>query len=169
MKKLTVLVDMDSITVDLMGPWLDAYNTKVRAPTSPVLKLENITTWDMHKLVPETFAIYKIIEEPGFFRHLPALPGALAGIQALLAAGHDPFLLTAASGNAPSDKAHWVLQYADFLKDRMIITHGKTPKGLITGNVLIDDGPHNISGFRKANPKAFITGIEYAYTTVARL
>jgi hypothetical protein len=34
--------------------------------------------------------------------------------------------------------------------------------------VLIDDGPHNISGFRKANPDAFIAGIEYAYTAPAR-
>jgi 5'-nucleotidase len=164
-KKLTVLVDMDSITVDCLGPWVAAYNEKIRAPTSPILKVEDITNWDMHTLVPEKFKIYDIISEPGFFRHLPPLPGALEGIKALIDAGHDAFLLTAASGNAPSDKAHWVLDTAPFLKDRMIITHGKTPKGLIRGDVIIDDGPHNLISFRESNPNAFVTGIAYNYMT----
>jgi 5'(3')-deoxyribonucleotidase len=124
---------MDSITVDLMGPWLDAYNSKVRRPTSPVFKVENITNWDMHTLVPETFEIYKIIEEPGFFRNLPAIPGAIEGIKKLLDAGHEVFLVTAASLYAPSDKSFWVMERAPFMKNRLIITHAKTPKHMIQG------------------------------------
>lgn len=167
-KKLTILQDMDSITVDLMGPWLDDYNSQVRRPASPVLKIEDIHSWDLHKLVPEGLDIYKVIEQQGFFRHLPDLPGAIEGTQELLDDGHDAILLTAGSNCAPSEKAAWVMEHMPFMKNRLIITHARTPKEIIYGDVLIDDGPHNISGFRKNNPEAFITGLEYPYTTVAK-
>jgi 5'(3')-deoxyribonucleotidase len=165
MKKLTILQDMDSITVDLMGPWCASFNRKFKKKGDAKLTVEKITNWDMHTLVPETFAIYKIIERRGFFRKLPALPGAIESTQKLLDAGHEVFLLSAASGEALTDKSKWVMKYMPFMKNRMFLSHAKTPKDGIHGDVLIDDGPHNILGFRKANPNAFIATIEYPYLT----
>jgi 5'(3')-deoxyribonucleotidase len=152
-----------------MGPWLAAYNRRFRKKkTDKFLTLDQITNWDMHTLVPETFAIYKFIERKDFFRKLPPIPGAIEGTKKLLDSGHDVTLLSAGSGHALSDKAFWIMEHMEFMKNRAVFTHGKTPKGAFRADVLIDDGPHNISGFRKENPNAFIVAIDYPYTAPAR-
>jgi 5'-nucleotidase len=154
-KKLDILCDMDSIVVDLMGPWLARYNEKF----GKSVKLADVDHWDFMS----TPDYYTILNEPGFFRHLPALPGALEGVEKLLSAGHNVVLVTASGPDPASDKIAWMRQYAPCFKNRMIITEAKTLKAAIGGDVLIDDGPHNMEAFKQRWPKSLVVGIEYPY------
>lgn len=160
MKKLTVLVDMDGIAVDFVGGLLLRYNFEFGRNVTKA----DITDWDLHKCVPDGNAIYKYFDDPDLFSDLAPIPGALRALRRLLYAEHDVYFLSAASKFAMKGKEVWVEKYAPFMLDRMIITRGKTPKFPVRGDVLIDDGAHNLIAYREKHPDAFLTGIEYPYT-----
>jgi 5'-nucleotidase len=157
----TILCDMDGVVADLLAHWLAVYNYEFRRN----VRVSDITDWDTGKCVPDGAAVYPIIERPGFFGELPVMPGAVEGLEALLARGHDVFLVSAGAGWALSDKSHWVAKHMPFMRNRMLLTNGKTPKGLVRGDVLIDDGPHNLIDFKKRNPAACAIACAYPYTT----
>jgi 5'(3')-deoxyribonucleotidase len=155
-KRLSILVDMDGIVVDLLDRWLAVYNQEFGRSITKA----DITDWNMHKIVPDGKAIYPIIERQGFFDDLPMIKGAEKGLKRLMAK-HDAALVSAASGWALTGKDHWVEKYAPQFLDRMVITRGKTPKSLIKGSLIIDDGPHNMIEFLRDG--GYVVGIEYPY------
>src|SRR5216683_2111298 len=159
-KRLTILTDMDGIVVDFLQQWLDEYNEQYGRNVTKA----DITEWDLHKVVPDGKLIYSILHRPGFFEHLPVIPGALAALDHMLTKGHDVVFVSAATGNALKDKETWIKKYTPFMKNRLLLAWDKTPKYYIEGHEMIDDGPHNIIAYRQARPSAFITGIEYPYT-----
>jgi 5'-nucleotidase len=96
-------------------------------------------------LAPAVEAIYTA---PGFFRALPPLPGALAGIAGLLEAGHDVRICTSplqAYHHCVTEKFEWVEHHLGLeFVNRIILTRDKT---LVHGDSLIDDNPR-ITGAR---------------------
>jgi 5'-nucleotidase len=156
-KKLDILCDMDCIVVDLMGPWIERWNAR----GGRQVKMEEINVWNTASLFGKEFS--DVIDEPGFFRHLPALPGALDGLQQLLADGHNVVLVSACSERAASDKIAWIKEYAPFMKDRAFISVGKTPKVQVEGHILIDDGPHNLVAYQEKRTEAITLSIEWPY------
>lgn len=156
--KSTILVDMDSILVDMMGPLLKTYNERF----DDVLTLDNITDWDLHNFTKNnTKEIYKIIEEPGFYLNLPDLPGAIDALKVLndkanviiVSASPGPFGFT--------EKAFWLVKHAPFLTKRQIIFAHE--KHLIKAHVLIDDSPHNAKRALMEGNIDYIVGIQYPY------
>lgn len=159
---MRILVDMDDTIVDMTPTWYDIYNRE----NNFNLTRESVKSWDTHKYVPTGKAIFEILKRPGFFRHLPAIPGALEAVEELMRDGHQVYLVTAAFSEAASDKMLWVEQYMPwFPMKNIVVTHSKY---LLRADVLIDDGPHNIIEFRESNPRAYIATIEYEYNKVAR-
>jgi 5'(3')-deoxyribonucleotidase len=145
----TVLCDIDCVVADLLGPWLAAYN----AEYAQDVRVEDVSSWDLGACVPHGDEVYQIIRRPGFFASLPLLGGAKEGLEELLAKGNDVYLVSAAySASAFAEKFDWVRKHLPFMNDRVFLTDGKTPKGLIRGDVLIDDGPHNLIDFKERNP-----------------
>lgn len=156
----TVLCDIDCVVADLLGPWLSAYNSEYAQDIS----IKDVSSWDLGKCVPDGDDVYKIIRRPGFFASLPLLDGAAEGLEKLLCR-HEVYLVSAAySASAFSEKFDWVRKHLPFMKDRVFLTDGKTPKGLIRGDVLIDDGPHNLIDFKERNPSGTAIAAYYPYT-----
>ena len=156
--------DMDGVVVNLLQPVLDIYNAKY----GRAVKLPDITRWDMAECVPDGTLIYEIFEQPGLFENLPIHPGADWALRAVLAMGHRPYLVTAGSNNAPSEKSRWVQKHLPYMRDRLFQTNAKTPKGLIPFDVLVDDGPHNLLEYKARHPNGFAIAVDYAYTEPAR-
>lgn len=159
---MRILVDMDSIVVDLLPAWVNAYNDKY----NDNFTVEQITTWDWHELVrPECgFDLYKIVEQPGFLRNLPSIPGALSGVAGLVEQGHEVLLCTAAmSAENTKDKVEWVEEHFGFLGWRsknMIIANKKS---WVEADALIDDSPRNLAEWRRDRPNSIAVAIRYPY------
>lgn len=155
---MRILVDMDSILVNLMEVWLAAHNEA----QGDDLTVDKILTWDTHEYAKGGHAVYKPLERPGLFRAAPPLPGAVEALKTLLERGHDVFVVTAAM--YPSnygEKVEWCQEHLPFLgKRRLVFAH---EKHLLPGDVLIDDGPHNATAYRLHHHNAKIYTIGYLY------
>jgi 5'-nucleotidase len=166
MKKLTILVDLDSILANLDKKWYPAWNEKNGDDLHP----RRVTEWATHKFTKtKCTGIYDLLNEPGFFRDLEPIPGGIDAIKALHEDGHRIVIITSAPDDAPTahhDKVQWVRQHLPFIgKKDFIGTHAKD---MFRADVLIDDGPHNIEAFRNANPAGFIATIGYHYNVKAQ-
>lgn len=165
MRELTILLDMDGILADLTTPWFAAYNRR----TGDSLRLEDVHEWEVSKFARKG-DVYAPLRDPGMFRNLKPLPGALEAVRALHDEGHRVVIVTACLGSTQTgayEKKQWVKEYLPFLDPKdMVVT---ASKDLVRGNVFIDDGPHNLKAFRDANPYAFIATIAYPYNGPAAL
>lgn len=153
-----ILIDMDSITVDLMTPWLREHNAR----QDDDLTVDRILTWDTHLYAKGGNAIYDVLKKSGLFRYANPLPGAVEAIRTLHERGHEVFMVTAAVFPINfGEKAEWFHEHLDFLgKRRLVFAH---EKHLLPGDALIDDGPHNATAYRAAHPGAKILTIGYPY------
>lgn len=142
MGKPTILMDLDSVVVDLTTPWYAAYN----AEYNDDLTVERVTGWDTHKFVkPECgYCIYDYLKAPGFYRHLEMYPGALEGLREMSEFA-DIVIVTSAMSipQATVDKMEWVKEYLPFLNYKNIIVTSR--KDLVQGDIMVDDAPQNLA------------------------
>jgi 5'-nucleotidase len=100
--------------------------------------------WDLANILsPEVTKIIfeEINREPKFFYNLPAKEGAIEGIRKL-SRFYDVVFVSAGEYYSYEDKYHWIEKHLPFLpRPNLILTHRKD---LVIGDVLVDDGPHNI-------------------------
>lgn len=82
-----------------------------------------------------------VINEPGWFRELPVVDGAQAGVDQLVAAGHEVYVCTKPLETNPTcrdEKAAWLREHFPYLEDRLFIAPDKS---LVWGDILLDDAP----------------------------
>lgn len=82
-----------------------------------------------------------MVDAPGWFAELPVTPGAVEGVDGLLAAGIDVWVCTKPLEVNPtchSDKAQWIARHFPALTERLIIAPDKS---MVIGDVLLDDAP----------------------------
>lgn len=142
-RPLCILLDLDSVCNDLLTVWYERYNRDYNDD----MCVERQLTWDMHAYVkPECGkAIYRYLSEPGLYRNLPVMDGAVEGIQALKDMGCKVFIVSACSPSSAGEKMLWVKDYLPPVNGFIsVYSYGKDAKALIAGDILIDDGPHNI-------------------------
>ena len=148
MSRPLVLVDMDGVVADLEGAFLAIW--RQRHPDRPWIDLEARRGFylaeqygDEHKE-----AIWEIFSEAGFYGGLPEIPGAIAAVEEMDAAGLDVRFCTSPYHHpvpCVAEKYTWVGDRLGFdWLARVIIVKDKT---LVTGDVLIDDRP-DITGAR---------------------
>jgi 5'(3')-deoxyribonucleotidase len=147
MKKLRLLVDSDSVVVDLVGPWCAKYNELYHDD----LTVEKFggDFGGIHKVVkPECGKkVYDIFKEEGFFESLDPLEGAIEGLEELNSS-HDLYIVTAYSGtpNSAKGKVTWYQENCPFLDlDKSIILC--RDKFLLRGDVMVDDSLKNLKLF----------------------
>ena len=143
MKKLTILVDMDDTIEQLLEAWVRGVNEKYGRHAS----YDDVVSWDVSSAFPGLSfeQVYEIPMQPGFWKTVDPIPGAAEALQRLIVAGHDVYIVTATPHDSVPEKMNDLLfKYFPFLTWHQVIITSK--KQLIRGDVLIDDGIHNLEG-----------------------
>ncbi|GAB6932238.1 5' nucleotidase, NT5C type [Calditerricola satsumensis] len=157
MNARVLLIDMDSVIVDLMAEWYARYNRDY----GDNLTVARATSWDATTYVkPECGAkIYDYLREPGLFAGLKPLPHAIEVLERL-SRRYEIFIVTASpSAIAYAEKEAWVQRHLPFLgRERLIFAHRKE---MIRGDLLFDDAPHNLRRFQATGRIA--VAMDYPY------
>lgn len=137
-----ILVDIDGTIADFNGEFDRRY--KKLYPDEIFIPSENRKTFHIESSYPKELAdkIVDIFHEPGYFRSLQPIEGAIDALHMLDGKGYKIFLCTAPLTNAHGsmqEKVDWVKEHLGkrWIK-KMIITDDKT---LVRGSILIDDKP----------------------------
>lgn len=144
-KKPIILCDVDDVLADFVGAWAK----RISAAHGISLCAADFVTWDLHGFLPHDIALaaYRDLGDPNFYDEVSVLPGALEGIERLRELGRVVFVTSSNTAHYRG-KAHWMETHG-FLPDQprhsdLIMAHDKS---LIRGDLLIDDGAHNITAF----------------------
>ena len=140
---MTILVDMDDTIEQLLKAWVNRANEKYgRAVT-----LDDITEWNVAApyIGISREEIYGVIYEKGFWESVEPMPGAAEALKHFMEEGHEVYIVTATEIEHVEEKMKGLLfRYFPFLSwEQVIIT---SRKQMIRGDVLIDDGIHNLEG-----------------------
>ena len=140
---MTILVDMDDVLETLIEGWVeylnDHYGTSVTS--------DDINDWDMTlafpTLTPEQ--VYSAELDDSLWDRVGPKQGAREALEKMIADGHEIYIVTATYYQTLKAKMENVLfKYFPFITwDNVIITSNKQ---MVMGDVLIDDGPHNLVG-----------------------
>lgn len=142
-----ILIDMDGVIADLETGFWDLF-----AAAHPSAPPRAQAAADQFYLTDQLHPVWKrhvkdLLNAPGFFAGLPAMPGAADALNAMLAHGWDVRICTAPSLTNPtcaSDKLAWLEANigAGWAK-RAIIAKDKS---YVRGDLLIDDKPDPATG-----------------------
>ena len=142
---MIILCDVDSVVAELMTPWLARYNEDY----DDNLTADNILAWSTHEFVkPECGKkIYDYLNDPDLYVNCPPIEGALDGVNTLKQKGHRVVFVTAATAEGMGAKLKWLCSHG-FLdmggKNECPDFIAAKDKGLLRGDVMIDDGVHNL-------------------------
>jgi len=144
MKKLHILLDCDEVLNNLLEHWVNTLNK--RHNTSA--KAEDISIWDLRCVYPNLSndEVLRPLWEDNFWRTLTPRPLSIEYAKRLIDDGHEVSVVTAqlAAYQTIPAKIDWLLKHYPFFKwDDVIIT---SKKQKVSGDVLIDDGIHNLEG-----------------------
>ena len=102
------------------------------------------------------------LAEDGFFEDLEPIEGAIAGFNYLRMAGHDVVIATSipeVAVHSYTGKRRWLRKhFPDFSMKNMIAI---SRKNLLSGDVLIDDGAHNIVDWLNSGQRHYFKPIVY--------
>jgi len=140
MTRLTILCDADDTIADLSAPWIAQLNKQYNKH----VRVEDIPTWDITAAYPDLSSeqIFAPIYQKSFWQQLQPIEGSCHYLKKLLDDGHEVFIVTATNYETSDAKVKRLLELFPFLTgDKIIVAHHKH---LINGDVLIDDGVHNL-------------------------
>lgn len=135
-------IDLDSTLNNLEEIWLKKYNEEYKD------NLKEWSTWHIHNHVkPECGKnIFKYLHEPNFFYDLDIRENA-KDVFEYLNEYFDIYIVTAYTVDTCVDKVNWVKKHLPtFNIENVIFCNDKSVLNL---DYLIDDGPHNILGFKQ--------------------
>ena len=140
---MTILVDMDDVLEDLLEAWLQWINERHGTHAS----LDDVHEWNIAKVFPglKHDEVYAPLTDDNFWQTVKPREGAAETLQKLIDEGHEVYVVTNSHYQALQSKMENVLfKYYPFITwDHVIIT---AHKQMVIGDVLIDDGVHNLEG-----------------------
>ena len=140
---MIILVDMDDTIEQLLKTWIARGNEKFGRN----VKLDDVTVWNIAFPFPgiPKQEIYDLTYEPGFWSSIEPMPGAAEALKHFMDEGHEVYIVTSTEIEHVEEKMKGLLfRYFPVLDwGQVIITRRKQ---LIRGDVLIDDGIHNLEG-----------------------
>ena len=140
---MTILVDLD----DTIEQLLDALISRANEKYHENILLDEVNDWELtlpgHDVSKED--ILNCANEPDFWNMVQPIPGAAEALKHFMDEGHSVYIVTATRIEHIEKKMNdFLFRYFPFLSwDQVIITHRKQ---MIHGDVLIDDGVHNLEG-----------------------
>ena len=149
MKKLTILCDADDTIQELTVPWLAELNKKYNCN----VKKEDIKTWDITEAFPglSEDEVLEPLYKNEFWSKTTPIDGSFYYLEKLIRDGHRLVIVTASNQETFDAKAGKLIEMFPFLSRTQIIR--ETNKQKISGDILIDDGVHNLIG---GNYKKFL-------------
>jgi len=156
--KPVVLCDQDGILANLTGKVLARFN-KLHGTSHDISG-----QWSYHfgKVLRGGDIVNEWFQEPGFYRDLEPLPGAVDALQRLHQ--RTRVVILTSPGNAPQcvpDKSAWLDEHMPFLPRHERIYTSR--KELVRGDFLIDDSPKNLARWKEHNPDGKTVAIKYPY------
>lgn len=143
MKKLTILVDMDDTIENLSEAWVSYLNGRYGTSVAA----SDISSWDISQAFStlSKSEVYGALKEAELWGAVKPLPGAVKYLKKLVEDGNDVFIVTASHPDTVGVKMNQVLfRYFPFIPYQNVIISSK--KQMISGDILIDDGVHNLGG-----------------------
>lgn len=158
---MRIVCDMDEVLAQLNAKVLKRWN----ALSGKEFTRDDITSWRMETILgvdklgrSAEGLIDEWLAEPGFYEDLEPIPNAIDNLQELMDLGHDIVIATSIpeiAVNAFDGKRRWMRKY--FPRWSMKNFMSSSRKGLISGDVFIDDGGHNIIDWcKEGKPGAII-------------
>lgn len=142
MKKLTIFVDMDGTIENLLDVWLRRINEKYKKNVT----CSDIVSWRISAAYEglEDEEIFSVIDD-SIWDEIEPIEGAKEALEYFKGCGHHVYIVTATSYESVKPKMdHLLFKWFPFMTwDDVIIT---STKQLLRGDVMIDDGPHNLIG-----------------------
>lgn len=136
-----ILVDIDDVLEDLCSAWVDWLNNKYDLSVS----VDDIDEWDISKFFPylQKVKVFEPLYQEHFWYTVRVKPGAKEYLKRLYDEGFNIYLCTSTDYRNVRPKYEAIVErYFPFIKwKKIIVTNNKQ---LINGNVLIDDGVHNL-------------------------
>jgi 5'(3')-deoxyribonucleotidase len=140
---MTILVDMDDTIEQLLKALVNRANERFHRSVS----VEDVTDWSIVCAFPgiEKKQIQDFMREPDFWKDVEPVPGAAEALKHFMDEGHQVYIVTATESEHVNEKMKGVLyKYFPFISwDHVIVT---SRKQMIRGDILIDDGIHNLEG-----------------------
>jgi 5'-nucleotidase len=139
-----IAVDVDGVCADLHTEWLRRYN----AEFSDTLTVERIHQWDMVPAVKPACGkqIYKYLNQPDLYEHVPVIGGAKEGVDGLRDSGWRVVFVTSCTKGMADQKWEWLERHHFLAPTKgqsadLIIAHDKS---LIRADALLDDYDGNL-------------------------
>lgn len=145
---MDILVDVDDTVANLVGSWIDIYNSDY----NDNLKPEMISDWDIGSFTKIGEKFYDYLDDPNLYDKVEPIPGALRVIKQLKSKGYRIIYVTAY--DVTNAKLKWLMEHG-FTNTKMdyVVAYDKS---LINGDILVDDKYNNVKSFSETNHKPAI-------------
>lgn len=143
MNEVIVLVDMD----DVMCNFVEALCNWLNKEHGTSVVVDDITEWELRKFFPglSIDEIFNPTHTEEFWKTVTPIEGAPETIRKLIHEGFKVYICTSSDYRTVKHKFDWVLKkYFPYISWRQVIITKE--KGMIRGDILIDDGVHNLEG-----------------------
>lgn len=150
--KFVVLLDMDSTVYDLLSPTLDYVNKKYGMSLGPA----NITEWRWD--VKYDVNPMKFWNMEGTYLNLKPFDGAAGAIWQVHQMGVRQVFLSSANFKFATEKFQAVDRDFPFIGSKDVLLTGGN-KDLANGDILVDDGPHNLKQFAATGGKTVLANM----------
>lgn len=147
-RKPIILLDQDEVLADYITEILSRYNETYNTNFTN----EDIVHWKIAEILGEE--VNDIMFEPEIFSKLNPVAGAIEGVKGLIESNlFNVYIVSAAHPKVCLNKYQWVKEHMPFFStDNIMFT---SHKELVQGDVLVDDGLHNIEKFKNGEPIIF--------------
>lgn len=142
MNKLTILFDADDTVENLCDCWIAMLNERYGTSVT----LEDVRDWDITLAFPTLTKeqVFGVLHDDELWRRITPIPGSVEVLQKLQQEGHQLYMVTASDYRTCKTKVERLLELFPFLDwGHIVIT---SHKQMVHGDILIDDGPHNLVG-----------------------
>jgi 5'(3')-deoxyribonucleotidase len=142
-RKPRLAIDMDEVIADPISKFIALYRRDYGIEIPETLEPGK----EIYQMVPEHInrKWYEYINEPGFFRDLPVIPGSRENIEALNDK-YEIYIVSAAMQfrNSLIDKFDWLQEHFSFISWTNIIFCGDK---IVDADIIIDDRIKNFASF----------------------
>lgn len=153
MRRLTIGVDLDGVTLDFNERYTSLYEAEFGTPVRRADEWDSLTAPSTHFITDDEF--FDWFEGVGGWFDVPPVPGAYSGIEQLLTNGHRVYFVTSRKLSAAAGTADW-LRRSPFPKIPLALNIPGSQKSMFPADVNIDDSPHVIENLRKRGRRVIV-------------